>query len=477
MKNHLNKKTKIVATLGPASSSKEVLRGMILAGCNVFRLNFSHGKYEEYDNLITIIRELNVELKSKTAIMADLQGPKLRIGEIEKGGVSIKVGQKIILTTKPCIGNAERAYITYPSFPMDVHKGEEVLLDDGKIKMVVLETNRVDEVVLEVVYGDSLKSKKGVNLPNTDVSLPSLTEKDLRDLDFILDKDVDWIALSFVRKASDIHELRERIVAKNKSSLIIAKIEKPQAITNLDAIIDATDAVMVARGDLGVEYPIEKLPLIQKKIISKCLEKSKPVIIATQMMESMIDNFMPTRAETTDVANGVLDGADALMLSGETSVGKHPVSVIEYMSKIISSIENEADIYYRNRDFVKTSDNFLADSVCYSAVKTAERVFAQAIVSMTKSGYTAFKIASFRPKATIMMFTNELALLTKMNLIWGVNCFYYDKFNSTDEAIEEISNFLKENKYVVKGDVIVNTTSMPVHFMERTNMMKITVID
>ncbi len=477
MKKHLEKKTKIVATLGPASSSKEVLREMILAGCNVFRLNFSHGKHEEYEILIQIIRELNEELGSKTAILADLQGPKLRVGEVEKGDIPLKIGQKIILTTQFCIGNAERVFITYPTFPLDVHPGEFVLFDDGKVKMVVLSTNKVDEVLLEVVYGDSLKSKKGVNLPNTNVSLPSLTEKDIRDLDFALEKEVDWVALSFVRSAKDIHELRKHIKSKNKTALIIAKIEKPQALTNLDAIIDATDAVMVARGDLGVEYPIEKLPLVQKQIVSKCLEKGRPVIIATQMMESMIDNFMPTRAETTDVANGVLDGADALMLSGETSVGKHPVSVIEYMSKIIASIEEDGDIYYRNRDFLKPSPNFLADSVCYSAVKTAERTNAKAIVSMTKSGYTAFKIASFRPKSIIMMFTNNKSLLTKMNLIWGVNCFYYDKFNSTDEAIEEISNFLKENEFVTNGDVIINTTSMPVHFMERTNMMKITVID
>lgn len=328
-----------MATIGPACSDKAVLSRLIKAGVNVFRLNFSHAVYETLEQVIRDVRDLNQQLGTHTALLGDLQGPKIRIGEIQNNGITLRKGDKILFTTVPCMGNAQRIYLNYKEFPLDVEEGDLVLLDDGKIKLEVLRSNRLDEVELVTVHGGLLTSKKGVNLPNTKVSLPSLTEKDLRDLVFILDHDLDWVALSFVRSPNDVRELRKRIQERGKDTHIISKIEKPAAVDEIDAIIAESDGVMVARGDLGVEYPLEKLPLIQKLIVKKCLHQCKPVIIATQMMESMITQFMPTRAEANDVANAVLDGADALMLSGETSVGQHPVQVIEYMCRIIETVE------------------------------------------------------------------------------------------------------------------------------------------
>lgn len=468
------KRTKIVATMGPACSSVEMLSALAEAGMNVCRLNFSHGSHEDHKIVIENIREVNRNLGIDLAILADLQGPKLRIGEVENNGVLLEDGGRLTITTTKMVGTSEKVYITYPQFPKDTRKGERILLDDGKIELEVLETNESDEVVTKVIHGGILSSKKGVNLPNTKVSLPSLTPKDYIDLDFALDNNVDWVALSFVRSARDIIEVKHYINDKKKQALVIAKIEKPEAIEDIDDIIEETDALMVARGDLGVEIPLQNVPLIQKMLIKKCIRKAKPVIVATQMMESMIYNATPTRAEVNDVANAVLDGADAVMLSAETSVGKFPLEVIKTMTKIVLEMETFDGIYHQETiPDPKQKHRFITDSICLNACRLSARVSAVAIITMTHSGYTAFKISSQRPKANIYVFTSNREMLCRLNLVWGVKCIFYDKTVSTDHTIADIKYILRKDKLIKEGDLIINTASMPITEMGMTNMVKL----
>ncbi len=476
------KRTKIVATLGPASSSLEVIEEMIKAGADVCRINFSHGSYDNVLEQIKNIREANKKLGAHTAILADLQGPKLRIGVVENNMVELVAGKEIIITTEECTGTAARVYITYPQFPKDVKAGENILIDDGKLLLKVVETNGKDEVKAIVSHGGILSSKKGVNLPNTKISLPCLTPKDLKDLDFALKQQVDWIGLSFVRSAADIIELKHLIQNFNPEirTKVVAKIEKPEAVKDIDNIIKETDALMVARGDLGVEVPMQEVPVIQKMLVRKCLEASIPVIIATQMMESMIVNISPSRAEVNDVANSVVDGADAVMLSGETSVGNHPAKVVEAMTKIIEHVEANSDIY--NRDNAAPTidlhnDRFISDSICYTAAKMAQRTKAAAIVTMTHSGYTAFKLSSHRPKANIYIFTDNYNILTTLNLVWGVRGFYYDKNISTDHTIADIKFILKKSGVVKLNDLIVNIASIPLSEKGKSNMIKLSAVE
>ena len=469
-------RTKIIATMGPATQSKEVIKQMILEGLDVCRINFSHGDYNLIKETVNTIRTLNKELGTFVGILGDLQGPKLRIGMIKNGSVALPNDAELILTTKECEGDEHKIYINYPQFPKDVKKGEKVLLDDGKIQLEVMETDGVENVKCKVISGGVLSSKKGVNLPNTKISLPSLTIKDLRDLDFALEHDFDWIGLSFVRSVTDIVELKEIIRSKNKSSRVVAKIEKPEALKEIDQIINVSDAVMVARGDLGVELPMEQVPLIQKKIVEKCIKASKPVIIATQMMESMIENYAPTRAEVNDVANAVMDGADAVMLSAETSIGKYPVKVIEIMRKIITQVENLDTIYHRHRTPELKTATYITDSICYTACVLAKEADVKAIITMTNSGYSAFKLASHRPKARIFVFTENRSLLTTLSLVWGVTGYYYDKYESTDQTISDLKEFLKNNHLVKTDDLVVNIASMPLKERGRTNMLKLSYI-
>lgn len=470
------RKTKIVATIGPSSSSKETLTQMIHSGVNVCRINFSHGDYATAEEVIKTIREINTELKTNVAILGDLQGPKIRVGKID-GVMELAEGSTINMTTDKKKEN-EALYISYQHFAKDVKKGEEVLLDDGKIMLRVEKTNGKDLVQLKVVNGGGLTSNKGVNLPNSKLTLPSLTEKDKEDLDFCLDHDLDWVALSFVRSPRDIIELKHMITNREGMARVIAKIEKPEAVDHLEDIIKESDGIMVARGDLGVEIPMQKVPLLQKKMITLCQRAAKPVIIATQMMESMIGNISPTRAEVNDVANAVLDGADALMLSGETSVGKFPVQVIEAMSKIIEEAE-EAPVVY-NREFPpesKGGERFITDSICFNSCRLAQRAGAQAIVTMTHSGYTAFKISSFRPEAGIFVFTGNPKILNMLSLVWGVEAYYYDKFVSTDHTIADIKYLLKKQEVVNEGDLIINIASIPIKEKGQSNMLKLSVVD
>lgn len=472
-------RTKIVATMGPASAKKDTLLAMIRAGLNVCRLNFSHGKTEDHKKVIDIIREINAEYKTNVGILADLQGPKIRIGLVKDGGIHLVNGTRINITTHELIGDDNQIYITYPSFPQDVQANEIILLDDGKLQLRVIDTNRKDTVVCEVVHGGILTSRKGVNLPNTKVSIPSLTPEDIENLHFALEQDVDWIGLSFVRTGADIVDLKRIIRESGKGARVIAKVEKPEAIDNIDDIIAATDAVMVARGDLGVECPLEEVPLLQKMIARKCRDASKPVIVATQMLESMITTPRPTRAEVNDVANSVLDGADAVMLSGETSVGEFPVIVIETMAKIVRNVEelgypfNAAKA--ENKD--TSSSNYLSDALCGSAVYLAEHTNAVGIVSMTTSGYTAFEISSYRPKAGTYIFTSNRQLLNSLSLVWGVRAFYYDKLESTDQTIADVNAILKSEELLRPGDVVINTAAVPIVKQGKTNMIKVSVIE
>lgn len=471
------KKTKIVATLGPASSSKEVIEKMILAGVNVFRINFSHADHADVAERIQIIRELSEKHQTYTAILGDLQGPKLRVGVIEEGA-EVAPGDTVeFITTEPFVGNAKQAYMTYQRFPKDVTPGEKVLLDDGKLIFEVIATDHEEKVTAKVIQGGPFKSKKGVNLPNTNVSLPALTEKDIEDAIFAIQQKVDWIALSFVRNSDDLIDLKNLIDEHSDHKIpIISKIEKPEALENIDKIIAYSDGIMVARGDLGVEVPAAEVPLIQKQLVHRAKKARIPVIIATQMMETMIDSLTATRAEVNDVANSVMDGADAVMLSGETSVGKYPVEVIETMSSILKSVENSSLISVpQNPPSIRTK-RFITKSICYHAASIANEIDAAAICTLTNSGYTAFQISAWRPKAHVLVFTSNKIILSQLNLLWGVKAFYYDKFESTDKTVEQVNAIAEENGWVQKGEMLVNLAAMPIIEKGMVNTLRISQI-
>jgi pyruvate kinase len=475
-KSHFNR-TKIVATIGPATSSKAALKQIILAGVDVCRINSSHGLLNEHLEVIRSIREINEEINSDICILQDLQGPKLRIGLMENDGVEIIKGQKIMLTSNEVIGNAEIICIRYINLAQDVKPGEFILIDDGKIEIRIDKIINETDVEATVIEGGLLKSKKGFNLPHTNVSFPSLTEKDIADLAFGLENDVEWIGLSFVRKAEDIIDLKRRIKEAGKDCRVVAKIEKPEAVKNIDEIIAVADAIMVARGDLGVEMPLQDLPIIQKNIIEKCINAAKPVIVATQMMESMINNPTPTRAEVSDVANAVLDGADAVMLSAETSVGSYPVKVVETMEKIIRDVEKDRRVYYKGEKPTSSSSTFISDEICFTAVRMSDHLKAKSIVGMTRSGYSAHEISSYRPRAEIYIFTNNKPLLKAMSLVWGVRGFYYDQYESTDQTFTDVIEVLKANGLVKKNDTVIHTASMPILNKSMANSIKISIVD
>lgn len=467
-------KTKIVATVGPASNNKDMLRALAIEGVDVFRLNFSHGKHEDHLKVINYVREINQELGTHIALLQDLQGPKIRVNEMEPG-IEIKEGDSITITTKEVLGNKDLVSTSYEGLPKDVKVGDMILIDDGKIELKVKEV-RGTEVTCTVVYGGPLKSRKGINLPFSRVSAPSLTDKDYEDLEFGLKNNVDWVALSFVRKATDIEILRAVIDRHKSTTRIVAKIEKPEALENIDAIIEATDAVMVARGDLGVEIWMEEVPMVQKMLVDKCNKAAKPVIVATQMMESMIENPRPTRAETNDVANAVMDGADALMLSAETAAGKYPIEVIRSMVRTINSVEKQGNIFYKFRELDPKSPNYFNDSLILTACKLAKDVNAKAIVGMTQLGYSAYKAASHRPNANIFAFTSNDTILNTMNLVWATKAYHYDKASSTDETIADVEKILKRDGHVKSGDTFIILASMPIQERGRANMIKVHVV-
>lgn len=480
--NKYLKKTKIIATLGPASSDKETMTQLVQAGVDIFRINFSHADYDLVRKNVEMIREINKELGQSVGILGDLQGPKLRVGIVKEGSY-LNPGDILTFTNEKIEGDSTRVYMTYQKFPQDVKAGETIMIDDGKLVLQVIETNNVDTVRAKTIQGGPLSSKKGVNLPNTNVSLPALTEKDIEDANFILDLELDWIALSFVRHAQDIIDLKEIIKnhpTNKQKTPIIAKIEKPEGVKNIDEILMECDGLMVARGDLGVEVPMEEVPAIQKNLVEKARKYSKPVIIATQMMETMINSLTPTRAEVNDVANSVLDGADAVMLSGETSVGRYPVDVVKNMSKIIKNIEQTH--FYRTKnspiehDFDCIDERFITNRICLAAVRIAKTTNVEAIITLTYSGYTAFQISAHRPNSNIIVFSSNKRVITMLNLLWGVRAFYYDMQKSTDETIIQVNMLAHTYGYVEQGDFVLNLNATPAYEDGKTNTLRLTNI-
>ncbi|HEV7334248.1 MAG TPA: pyruvate kinase [Flavisolibacter sp.] len=476
---HTHHRTKIVATVGPACDTFDKLLELVKCGVNVFRLNFSHGSHEDKLRIIEDIRKINNTEPYNIAILGDLQGPKLRVGEMQEGGLDVKKGDILTFTNEKVVGTLERIYVSYPNLHKDVRVGNKIMIDDGKIEVLVKGILKNDDVQVEVILGGKITSKKGINLPDTKISLPALTEKDLIDLEFIIEQKLDWVALSFVRSVKDIIILRNKLQERKSKTKIIAKIEKPEALTNIRDIIVESDGVMIARGDLGVELPIEQIPLIQRNIIRKCLHRAKPVIVATQMMESMIDRNKPNRSEITDVANAVLEGTDAVMLSGETATGQNPRLVVETMRKIIMEVERTE--YRYNLEEVLTpqphSPSFLSDAICYNACKLSSDVQSDALIGMTQSGYTGFMISSYRPKAPLYIFTKERSLVNQLSLSWGVRAFFYNEENSLDEIMFDQINILKERGFLKPGHIVVNTGSTPVDLHLPTNVIKITRVD
>jgi pyruvate kinase len=471
------KKTKIIATLGPASSSKEMIKKLIKSGVDVLRVNFSHATHDEVERIVDDVNDLRKELGSNVTLLGDLQGPKIRIGELEND-IELKKNQSLSICSNLSDSNGiDKIFISYPSFAKDVKPGENILVDDGKLIFKVISTNKKDTVDIKVVQEGVLKPRKGVNLPNTKISQPALTEKDIDDAKFAVKKSFDWIALSFVRSKKDVLQLRELIESQCDYHIpIISKIEKPEAIEKIDSIIKASNGIMVARGDLGIEIPAEEVPLNQKKIVAKCKKRGIPVVIATQMMESMIDSLTPSRAEVNDVANSVMDGADAIMLSGETSMGKYPCEVVKKIGDIIHGVEDSPLIKIPVDLPEIKSDRLITKSICKNAATIANEIGASAICTLTNSGYTGWQISSWRPSALVIVFTSNKKILTQMNLLWGVKGVYYNNFESTDKTVEEVNSLALENKYIKKGDFVINLAAMPIYEKGQVNTLRITKI-
>jgi pyruvate kinase len=468
-------KTKIVCTLGPACNTPKLVSAMIKAGMDVARINFSHGTESEHVRTLRTIRQMAKKAGEPISIIQDLQGPKIRIGELKTPSIELKAGQKVTITTRNIVGDAQTLSTTYLHFAKDVRKGDRILLDDGKLELRVLSADKHD-VRLTVLTGGVLTAHKGINLPGIAVSAPSLTDKDKEDLIFAFKHDFDYVALSFVRRAHDIAYLRDFIIEhgpKGRRIPIIAKIEKGEAIANIDAILKETDAVMVARGDLGVELPAEEVPLLQKMIVRKCNEQGKPVIIATQMLESMVNSPTPTRAEASDVANAVLDGADAVMLSGETSIGKYPIQAIEVMDRIIRTTEETLmGKKAFDPDWIPSTHEY--DPLSRSACILAEQLHASTIVALTHSGSTAAHVAKFRPTARIIAVTAREKIMRRLNLIWGIRGLIVpDLKKDTDATFKKIQAQLVREGYVEKGEMVVMLAGIPLFEGHPTNTIKV----
>ena len=468
-------KTKIIATLGPASSSKTMLSKLIVSGVDVFRVNFSHADHKDVERIVSDIKALRIKHNKHVSILGDLQGPKIRLGNVVPE-TFLKKGDSILFSTKKIKnGDSNRVTINYTSFPKDVKKGETVLVDDGKIILQVEKTDRDTSVSLIVIQGGLLSSNKGVNLPSTKISLPALTPKDIKDAKFAAKLGFDWVALSFVRSKNDVLQLREILDKSSKELIpIISKIEKPQAINNMDQILKVSNGLMVARGDLGIEIPAEEVPLYQKILVKKANEARKPIIIATQMMESMIDSLTPSRAEVNDVANSVMDGADCIMLSGETSVGKYPCEVVKKVGTIIAGVEDSQPVKNKFTLPKLKSKRLITKTVCRHAALIANEIKASAVCTLTHSGYTGWQISSWRPNCLVLVYTSNKRILSQLNLLWGVKCIYYNKFQSTDKTVEDVNALAIKNRYVRRGDVVVNLASMPIKDKGQVNTLRIT---
>ncbi len=468
--------TKIICTIGPASNSPEMLKKLMLSGMDIARLNFSHGKHEDHLANIINIRKISEELDLPVAILADLQGPKIRVAKLPGGPIELVDGKEVIITTRLDPAPEELTLIptVYKNLPKDVKPGSRILFDDGLLEASVISVRSDTEVLCRVVKGGTLKEKKGINLPGVEVSAPAVTAQDLADLDFAIKNGLDFVALSFVRHASDIEEVKAVIHKNGLDTPVIAKIERPEAVTNFDNILKACDAVMVARGDMGVEMPPEKVPHIQKTLIKKCALAGKPVIVATQMLDSMISNPRPTRAEVSDVANAILDGADAIMLSGETASGKYPVEAVSMMSEIADEIEG---LVFKNKhrdiDGLLNPLHATADSLCHATIHAAYESKAKMIVTYTESGFTSLLVSKYRPSVPILAITTSETICRRINLYWGVMPVVIQAASSTDEMITKAEDAAILKGGLKHGDNIVITGGIPVGKAGTTNMMKI----
>ncbi|MEL7834007.1 pyruvate kinase [Fodinibius sp. Rm-B-1B1-1] len=472
------RRTKIVCTLGPSSNTEEKIDQLVRNGMNIARINFSHGTHEDNGKVIQNVKKVADRYGISLPVLADLQGPKIRIGDMKDGGQQVEAGDYVTLTTEEIEGTSETIPVDYKGLVEDAVEGNRLLIDDGLLELKVIKKNE-SSLVAQVVVGGLLKSRKGLNLPDVDISMSSLTAKDIADLEYAVSQDVDYVAMSFVRSADDIQEVISRVRAEGSNAGIIAKIEKPEAITVIDDIIEESSGIMVARGDLGIEIASERVPMVQKNIIDKCRQAGKPVITATQMLDSMIENPRPTRAESSDVANAVLDGTDAVMLSGETAAGEYPVEAVKTMDKICGLVEQNADDIYDSLEYRKPEwkEKQVIESLAYSCVTLAENVDAKVISTITHSGSTARRIAKFRPRVPIVAFTESDEVRRQLGMVWGVQPVKIEEIFDTDKSVKLMEEHLKNNGFVNPGDRAIIATGMPIAKKGRTNMVKVSTVN
>jgi pyruvate kinase len=463
------RKTKIICTLGPASSDYETIKAMVEAGMDVARLNFSHGDHSTHQKNIETLRQISLELDKPIAILQDLQGPKIRVGDMEEGTV-LEAGQKTTITMQNVVGNAQKFSSTYKGLSTDINEGDTILIDDG---LICIQADRVlnNEIYGTVVHGGPLKSHKGINLRHSSISTPALTDKDIKDLDFGLSEDVDYVALSFVREASDIKEVKGAVRRKDKQAHVVAKIERHEAIEDLEQIVMTADAVMVARGDLGVEIPLDRVPMLQKTILQSCRMHLKPAITATQMLESMIHNPRPTRAEVSDIANAILDGTDALMLSGETAVGNYPVEAVRTMARIAET--TEARLTTSHQYLNGFEDEGIGNSVVYAACRLSENLKAKAIICFTESGFTGRLLSKYRPMIPAIGVTTDAFVERRLALYWGLQSICLEEVTNTDEMILQVEQAVVKRRFVERGDLVVIIAGLPLPITGVTNLIKV----
>ncbi|MGI6112518.1 MAG: pyruvate kinase [Mahellales bacterium] len=470
------RKTKIVSTIGPSTSSEKVLTDLVSYGTNVVRLNFSHGNYQEYVKIINMIKKVREKLNAPLAILLDTGGPEIRTGMVENHRVDLVSGQEFVLTADDITGNDKKVSITYKRLAQDIQRGCKILLDDGLIQ---LEVKDLDDrnIICTVINGGILGNKKGINIPGVNLNLPSLTDKDVEDIKFGIKNGIDFVAASFVRRPSDVLEIRKILEENNGQYIdIISKIENQEGVDNIDDIIAVSDGIMIARGDLGVEIPIEEVPIVQKRIIRKCNAAGKPVITATQMLDSMIRNPRPTRAETSDVANAIYDGTDAIMLSGETAIGKYPIETIKTMSRIASRVENSINYGRDSHGMDLSVKPTVTNAICHSTCTTAHDLGASAIITATKSGYTARMVSKHRPKAPIIATTINTHTYYKLSMVWGVQPFLVPTMDNTDDMIEQSVDIAVNTSMVKNGDLVVITAGVPSAMSGTTNLIKVHIV-
>lgn len=471
------RKTKIVCTIGPSSQDEKSFRELVLNGLNVARLNFSHGTHQEHQEKIDVIKKVRSDLGTCTAIMLDTKGPEIRTRDFENGSAELVKGQEFVLTTRDILGNKDITSVTYEDFARDVMPGDKVLIDDGLISLEVVETLNETDLKCIVQNGGTVKNKKGINVPNVQINLPAMTERDISDIKFGIQNDVDYIAASFIRKADDVIAIRRILEEENADHImIISKIENRQGVENIDDIIAVSDGIMVARGDLGVEIPAEEVPLVQKMLIKKCNDAGKPVITATQMLDSMMRNPRPTRAEVSDVATAIFEGSDAIMLSGETASGSYPTEAVQTMARIALMIENSLDYdeILKNKNISFQSS--ITDSISFATCRTCLDLHASAIISATSSGYTAAAVSRYRPKAPIIAATQDEQVMRRMSVYWGVYPIQISKLNSTDEIIDKSVDKALELGYIENGDLTIITAGVPVGVSGSTNLLKVHIV-